>query len=132
MLALRLTDGETAFHSLDAGVDWNVVFLLLGMMIIAGVIKQTGVFEYLAIRACRGSGRFAACGVVLVVAGIGRGPGRERDRGRRQRERRRAGMAARNGTPITYWQFTRCGSVVAGQSILLAGPYLWLRYFVFA
>jgi anion transporter len=53
MLALRLTDGETAFHSLDAGVDWNVVFLLLGMMIIVGVIKQTGLFEYLAIAAAK-------------------------------------------------------------------------------
>ncbi|MEV0680207.1 ArsB/NhaD family transporter [Actinosynnema sp. NPDC050436] len=53
MLALGLTDGETAFHSLDAGVDWNVVFLLLGMMIIVGVIKQTGLFEYLAIAAAK-------------------------------------------------------------------------------
>ncbi|MEU4746188.1 ArsB/NhaD family transporter, partial [Actinosynnema sp. NPDC023658] len=47
------TDGETAFHSLDAGIDWNVVFLLLGMMVIVGVIKQTGLFEYLAIAAAK-------------------------------------------------------------------------------
>lgn len=53
MLALGLTDGETAFHSVDAGIDWNVVFLLLGMMIIVGVIKQTGLFEYLAIAAAK-------------------------------------------------------------------------------
>ncbi|WNV85156.1 ArsB/NhaD family transporter [Umezawaea sp. Da 62-37] len=53
MLALGLTDGETAFHSVDAGIDWNVVFLLLGMMVIVGVIKQTGLFEYLAIAAAK-------------------------------------------------------------------------------
>ncbi|WP_312865173.1 ArsB/NhaD family transporter [Saccharothrix tamanrassetensis] len=68
MLALGLTDGETAFHSLDAGVDWNVVFLLLGMMIIVGVIKQTGLFEYLAIAAAkRAGGRPYAMLVMLVV-----------------------------------------------------------------
>lgn len=27
MLALRLTDGQAAFYSGDAGIDWNVVFL---------------------------------------------------------------------------------------------------------
>jgi len=68
MLALRLTDGETAFHSLDAGVDWNVVFLLLGMMIIVGVIKQTGLFEYLAIAAAkRARGKPFAVLVTFVV-----------------------------------------------------------------
>ncbi|MFI9817696.1 ArsB/NhaD family transporter [Saccharothrix variisporea] len=68
MLALRLTDGETAFHSLDAGIDWNVVFLLLGMMVIVGVLKQTGLFEYLAIAAAkRARGRPYAMLVVFVV-----------------------------------------------------------------
>jgi Na+/H+ antiporter NhaD/arsenite permease-like protein len=68
MLALQLTDGETAFHSLDAGIDWNVVFLLLGMMIIVGVIKQTGLFEYLAIAAAkRARGRPFSVMVMFVV-----------------------------------------------------------------
>jgi Na+/H+ antiporter NhaD/arsenite permease-like protein len=68
MLALGLTDGETAFHSVEAGIDWNVVFLLLGMMIIVGVIKQTGLFEYLAIAAAkRARGRPYAMLVMLVV-----------------------------------------------------------------
>ncbi|NUT50480.1 MAG: ArsB/NhaD family transporter [Saccharothrix sp.] len=72
MLALRLTDGETAFHSLDAGVDWNVVFLLLGMMIIVGVIKQTGLFEFLAIAAAkRARGRpFAVLAMFVVITGV--------------------------------------------------------------
>ncbi|NUT52741.1 MAG: ArsB/NhaD family transporter [Saccharothrix sp.] len=68
MLALGLTDGDTAFHSADAGIDWNVVFLLLGMMVIVGVIKQTGVFEYLAIAAAkRAKGKPYAMLVMLVV-----------------------------------------------------------------
>jgi Na+/H+ antiporter NhaD/arsenite permease-like protein len=72
MLAMRLTDGETAFHSLEAGVDWNVVFLLLGMMIIVGVIKQTGLFEFLAIAAAkRARGRpFAVLAMFVVITGV--------------------------------------------------------------
>lgn len=30
-------------------IDWNVIFLLIGMMIMVGVIKSTGLFEYVAI-----------------------------------------------------------------------------------
>lgn len=53
MLALGLTSGETAYRSEKAGIDWNVIFLLFGMMVIVGVIKQTGLFEYLAIAAVK-------------------------------------------------------------------------------
>ncbi|MFO7659698.1 MAG: ArsB/NhaD family transporter [Candidatus Cloacimonadaceae bacterium] len=34
-------------------IDWNVIFLLIGMMIIMGVIKETGVFQYAAIKAAK-------------------------------------------------------------------------------
>lgn len=30
-------------------IDWNVIFLLVGMMIMVGIIKITGLFEYIAI-----------------------------------------------------------------------------------
>ncbi|MER7931565.1 MULTISPECIES: ArsB/NhaD family transporter [unclassified Streptomyces] len=49
MLALSATDDRAAFYSEHTGIDWNVIFLLLGMMAIVGVLRQTGVFEYLAI-----------------------------------------------------------------------------------
>ncbi|MFE0631152.1 SLC13 family permease [Streptomyces sp. NPDC058864] len=49
MLLIGATDDKTAFYSEHAGVDWDVIFLLLGMMAIVGVLRQTGVFEYLAI-----------------------------------------------------------------------------------
>lgn len=31
-------------------VDWNVIFLLFGMMVIVGITKQSGIFQYVAIR----------------------------------------------------------------------------------
>lgn len=53
LLALRVVDAHDAFHSQEFGVDWNVVFLLLGMMVIVGTIQQTGLFDYLALRCVR-------------------------------------------------------------------------------
>ncbi|WP_268920410.1 hypothetical protein [Actinomadura soli] len=38
------------------------------------------------------------------------------------------GIAARNGTPISFWRFTRYGLVVTFVTVALATPYLWLRY----
>ncbi|OIK28420.1 SLC13 family permease [Streptomyces malaysiense] len=49
MLAIGATDDISAFYSEDSGIDWNVIFLLMGMMMIVGVLKKTGMFEYLAI-----------------------------------------------------------------------------------
>ena len=31
-------------------VDWNVIFLLIGMMIIVGITRQTGLFQFIAIK----------------------------------------------------------------------------------
>ena len=53
LLALGVTDAEHAFYSHDTGIDWDVIFLLLGMMIIVGVLRRTGVFEYVAIWAAK-------------------------------------------------------------------------------
>lgn len=49
MVLIGAADAESMFFSEETGVDWNVVFLLLGMMILVGVLRQTGVFEFLAI-----------------------------------------------------------------------------------
>lgn len=72
MLLLRLTDGPTVFHSSDAGIDWNVIFLLLGMMIIVGVVKRTGLFEYLAIRSAKlARGRpYPLLALLLVITAV--------------------------------------------------------------
>ncbi len=34
-------------------IDWNVLFLLAGMMIIVGIMKHTGVFQYIAIKTAK-------------------------------------------------------------------------------
>lgn len=68
MVALGVVDAHSAFFSEETGVDWNVIFLLLGMMIIVSIVKQTGVFEYLAIwSAKRARGRPFAVMVMLVL-----------------------------------------------------------------
>jgi len=43
--------GEYTQEEAFAGIDFNVIFLLAGMMIIAGVISETGLFQWLAVRA---------------------------------------------------------------------------------
>jgi len=53
MVVIGATDDTSIFFSEDSGIDWNVIFLLLGMMIIVGILQQSGVFEYLAIWAAK-------------------------------------------------------------------------------
>ncbi|NEA59655.1 ArsB/NhaD family transporter [Streptomyces sp. SID13666] len=53
MMALRATDADAAFFSTTSGIDWNVIFLLLGMMMIVAVLRRTGLFEFLAIWAVK-------------------------------------------------------------------------------
>jgi len=56
LLAAGVVDFEDAFHSPETGVAWEVLFLLVGMMVIVGILRQTGVFEYVAIRAVKRAG----------------------------------------------------------------------------
>jgi Na+/H+ antiporter NhaD/arsenite permease-like protein len=72
MLAVGATNAEHAFFSEDAGIDWNVIFLLLGMMLIVGVLKRTGLFEYVAIWAAKKArGRpFPIMVILIVVTGV--------------------------------------------------------------
>jgi Na+/H+ antiporter NhaD/arsenite permease-like protein len=68
MLLIGAMDAEHAFFSAEAGIDWNVLVLLLGMMLIVGVLKRTGVFEYVAIWSVkRARGRPFRVMVILVV-----------------------------------------------------------------
>jgi Citrate transporter len=48
MLLIGATDAEHAFFSPESGIDWNVIMLLIGMMLIVAVLRRTGLFEYLA------------------------------------------------------------------------------------
>lgn len=53
VLILKILQQNEAFHSQDFGIDWNVIFLLIGMMVIVNLIKPTGMFEYLAIKSAK-------------------------------------------------------------------------------
>jgi len=53
MVTLPVINSDDVFYSRDTGIDWDVIFLLLGMMIIVSVLRQTGVFEYTAIWAAK-------------------------------------------------------------------------------
>lgn len=49
VILLKLVDQHEAFGS----VDFNVIFLLAGMMIIANVMAKTGIFQWIAVEAVR-------------------------------------------------------------------------------
>ena len=53
VLLLKILEQHEAFHVEEFGVDWNVVFLLISMMIIINLMKPTGVFEYIAIKSAK-------------------------------------------------------------------------------
>jgi Na+/H+ antiporter NhaD/arsenite permease-like protein len=67
--SLYIFDFETALRY----VDWNVIFLILGMMIVIAVVERTGIFQWLAFRAYKVSrGRVWLLVVILMlVTGVG-------------------------------------------------------------
>ncbi|BCJ35665.1 membrane protein [Actinocatenispora thailandica] len=68
MLLIGAATPATAFFAEDTGIDWNVLVLLVGMMLVVAVLKRTGAFEYLAIWAAkRARGRPFRVMVILVL-----------------------------------------------------------------
>lgn len=53
MIGLGVVTQDEAFYSREFGVDYNVVFLLIGMMVIVNIVRETGLFEVLAIWAAQ-------------------------------------------------------------------------------
>jgi Na+/H+ antiporter NhaD/arsenite permease-like protein len=47
--ALGIVGADQIFYSRETGIDWNVIFLLLGMMVVVAGLRRTGLFEFLAI-----------------------------------------------------------------------------------
>lgn len=58
-------------HSLDY-VDWNVIFLIMGMMIVIAVVEETGMFQWLAFTAYKISrGKmFLLLPILMLITGI--------------------------------------------------------------
>jgi anion transporter len=68
MLLAGITDPAHAFFSHETGIDWTVIFLLLGMMLIVAVLGRTGLFDFLGIWAVqRARGRPFRLMVLLVI-----------------------------------------------------------------
>jgi len=53
MIVFGVVTQNEAFYSHEYGVDYNVIFLLIGMMVIINIIRETGLFEVLAIWAAK-------------------------------------------------------------------------------
>jgi Na+/H+ antiporter NhaD/arsenite permease-like protein len=67
MVLIGAVRGHEIFFSEDTGVDWNVIFLLFGMMVIVGILSQTGVFEFVAIWSAQRAGARPFRMMVLLV-----------------------------------------------------------------
>jgi Na+/H+ antiporter NhaD/arsenite permease-like protein len=64
IILIGVLDQEQAFHA----IDWNVIFLLAGMMMIANVLRETGLFQWIAIQSVRlGKGNPYRIMVILVL-----------------------------------------------------------------
>jgi Na+/H+ antiporter NhaD/arsenite permease-like protein len=53
VMLLPVIDSPDVFYSQNSGIDWDVIFLMLGMMIIVSILRHTGAFEYAAIWAVK-------------------------------------------------------------------------------
>ena len=64
IILIGVLDQDQAFHA----IDWNVIFLLAGMMMIANVLRETGLFQWIAIQSVRlGKGNPYRILVILVL-----------------------------------------------------------------
>jgi len=72
MLVLKILQQHEAFHVEEFGIDWNVIFLLISMMIIINLMKPTGVFEYIAIKSAKlGKGEpFKILSIFAIVTAV--------------------------------------------------------------
>ncbi len=73
MVVLGLVDAHSAFFSEETGVDWNVLFLLFGMMVIVSILRHTGLFEFIALwagKASQGKPSRLITLLILITAGF--------------------------------------------------------------
>lgn len=68
MIALPILTQQEAFHSVIFGIDYNVIFLLIGMMILVNIMGESGIFEWMAIRFAKlGDGQPIRIMIIFVV-----------------------------------------------------------------
>ncbi|WP_456325121.1 SLC13 family permease, partial [Desulfonauticus submarinus] len=73
MLIFKILLQHEAFHDIELGVDWNVIFLLISMMMIINVMTKTGVFQYVAIKSAKlAKGEpFKIMAIFAIITAIG-------------------------------------------------------------
>lgn len=62
MILLRVVTQAEAFRA----IDWNVIFLLVGMMVMTNILQETGVFQWIAVQAVR-LGRGSPMRILVVL-----------------------------------------------------------------
>jgi Na+/H+ antiporter NhaD/arsenite permease-like protein len=72
MLVLKILQQHEAFHAEEFGIDWNVIFLLISMMVIINLMRPTGIFEYIAIKSAKlGKGEpFRILAIFAIVTAV--------------------------------------------------------------
>ncbi|MCX7793428.1 MAG: ArsB/NhaD family transporter [Thermodesulfovibrionales bacterium] len=72
MLVFKILNQHEAFHAEEFGIDWNVIFLLISMMVIINLMRPTGLFEYIAIKSAKwGKGEpFRIMAIFAVVTAV--------------------------------------------------------------
>ena len=72
MIVLKILEQYEAFHVEELGVDWNVIFLLISMMVIINLMRPSGIFEYIAIKSAKwGRGEpFRIMAIFAVVTAV--------------------------------------------------------------
>ncbi|UHA74328.1 ArsB/NhaD family transporter [Paenibacillus sp. 481] len=70
MLILQIVDVHVAFTH---HIEWNTIFLLVGMMILVGITNKSGIFQYVAVKAAQqAQGKPLRILVVLsLLTGVG-------------------------------------------------------------
>jgi Na+/H+ antiporter NhaD/arsenite permease-like protein len=64
IILFGVLEQDQAFHS----IDWNVIFLLAGMMMIASILSDTGFFQWIAVQSVRfGKGNPYRIMVILIL-----------------------------------------------------------------
>ena len=72
MIVLKILEQHEAFHVEELGVDWNVIFLLISMMVIINLMRPSGIFEYIAIKSAKwGKGEpFRIMAIFAIVTAV--------------------------------------------------------------
>ena len=124
VVALGVSTSEDVFYSAETGIDWDVIFLLLGMMIIVGILRRTGVFEFVAIWAAkRAKGSPLRVMILLVLITAARlGLPRQRDHRAADRAGHAAGLRPARRPPRPVPDREVIASNIGGTSTLIGDP----------